>query len=158
MKVFCPALLSAKYIPTKCAHRDVKGGQNISPAVEWADAPGETESFALSIIDRHPIAKNWVHWYVINIPAISREVAERASGIHKALPGDSMELRNSYGDIGYGGPNPPRGSGAHEYEITVYALDIPSLAVGPYATLKDCATAMHGHVLASASVTGTFQQ
>jgi Raf kinase inhibitor-like YbhB/YbcL family protein len=158
MKVFCPALLSGKYIPTKCAHRDVKGGQNVSPAVEWTEVPGGTESFALSIIDRHPVAKNWVHWYVINMPATARAVSEHASGVHRALPGDSMELRNSYGDNGYGGPNPPRGSGAHEYEITVYALDIPSLDLGPYATLKDCTAAMHGHLLASATVVGSFQQ
>jgi hypothetical protein len=78
--------------------------------------------------------------------------------MHRGLPVDSTELRNSYGENGYGGPNPPRGSGVHEYEITVHALDIPALSLGPYATLAECSAAMRGHVLGSASVVGTFQQ
>ncbi len=158
MRVFCPALLSDKYLPTKCAHRAVKGGQNVSPAVEWTEAPGGVQSFAVSMIDRHPVAHNWVHWFVVNIPASARAIPESASGMHRGLPADSLELRNSYGENGYGGPKPPRGSGVHEYEITVHALDIPSLSLGPYATLAECTAAMHGHVLASACVIGTFQQ
>jgi Raf kinase inhibitor-like YbhB/YbcL family protein len=158
MKVFCPALLSGKYLPTKCAHRNVRGGQNISPPVGWTEVPEGTQSFALSIIDLHPVAKNWVHWYVINLPATVREIPERASGIHRALPGNSLELRNSYGENGYGGPNPPRGSGTHEYEIAVFALDVPSLPLGPFATRHECSAAMQSHVLASASLVGTFEQ
>jgi Raf kinase inhibitor-like YbhB/YbcL family protein len=158
MRVLCTALLSEKYFPTRCAHRAVKGGQNISPPVGWTDVPPDAKSFVLTIIDRHPIARNWVHWHVINIPAHVREIAERVSGVHRALPAECIELRNSYGENGYGGPNPPRATGPHEYEITVYALDIPSLALGPFATQNECAAAMHGHVLTAASVVGTFEQ
>jgi Raf kinase inhibitor-like YbhB/YbcL family protein len=158
MRVLCPALLSGKYIPTKCAYRSIKGGQNISPGVEWTDVPAGTKSFVLSIIDRHPVAKNWVHWHLINIPPSVREIAEHASGTYRSLPAESMELRNSYGESGYGGPNPPRGTGIHEYEITVHALDLPALSLGPFSTLGECAVAMQGHVLATASIIGTFQQ
>jgi Raf kinase inhibitor-like YbhB/YbcL family protein len=158
MRVFCTALLSGKYFPTRCAYRAVKGGQNYSPPVDWSDIPAGTQSFVLSIIDRHPIAKNWVHWYVINIPAAVREIAEHASGVHRALPADCLELRNSYAENGYGGPNPPRGSGPHEYEIAVHALDVPSLSLGPFSTQKECAAAMHGHILATGSIIGTFEQ
>jgi len=158
MKVHCPVLLSGKYFPTKCAYRGVQGGQNVSPAVGWSDVPTGTQSFVLTIIDRHPIANNWIHWNVINIPPTVREITEQATGLHRGLPPGSMELRNSYGENGYGGPNPPRGSGSHNYEITVQALDIPTLPVGPYATLSECAEAMRGHILSAGSVTGTFEQ
>jgi Raf kinase inhibitor-like YbhB/YbcL family protein len=158
MRVICPALLSGKYFPTRCAHRAVKGGQNISPPVGWTDVPPRTQSFVLTIIDRHPVAKNWVHWCVINIPASSREIEEHSSGQVRVLPGDSVELRNSYGESCYGGPNPPRGTGPHEYEIAVHALDLPMLSVGPFATQKEVAAAIHGHIIATGSVVGTFEQ
>ena len=158
MRVLCPALLSGKYFPTKYAYRSVKGGQNISPCVEWTDVPVGTKSFVLSIIDRHPAAKNWVHWHLINIPASVREIPERASGAYRSLPVESMELRNSYGENGYGGPNPPQGTGVHEYEIAVHALDIPTLSLGPFSTVAEGLAAMYGHVLATGSIIGTFQQ
>ncbi len=158
MNVFCPVLLSGKYLPTKCAHRRVSGGQNIAPPVEWAEVPSGVKSFALSIIDRHPVANNWVHWFVVNIPAAVREIHEGASGIRDLLPPGSLEIRNSYGDIGYGGPNPPRGSGAHVYEITVYALSIGSTGLGPFATLDECLAGIRPHVVASANTAGTFEQ
>ncbi len=158
MRVICPALLSGKYLPTKYAHRNVKGGQNISPVVGWTDVPEGTQSFVLTVIDRHPVAKNWVHWYVINIPSSIREIPERASGVYHGMPDGCMELRNSYGDNGYGGPFPPRGTGPHSYEFTVYALNVPSLSLGPFATAHECSAAMHGHILGSASATGTFEQ
>ena len=65
------------------------------------------KSFALSMVDPHPVAQNWVHWLVISIPADVISFEEGASG--KKLPPGSVELKNSSGDIGYGGPQPPKG-------------------------------------------------
>ena len=45
------------------------GGKNISLPLAWTDTPAGTKSFALSIVDPHPVARNWVHWLVINLPA-----------------------------------------------------------------------------------------
>lgn len=158
MKVFCPALLSGKYLPTKCAHRGVPGGQNISPPIEWTDVPPGVKSFAFSIIDRHPIARNWLHWFVFNIPSTVREIRERASGIRDELPPGAVEVRNSFGETGYGGPKPPRGSGVHQYEITVYGLSAETLGIGPFASLAECLDAIRPLLLDSATVTGTFEQ
>lgn len=158
MKVYCPALLSGKYFPNKFAHRAVQGGQNISPPVLWGEVPPETRSFVLSIIDRHPEARNWVHWFVINIPYQVREIHERASGDRERLPTGAQEMRNSYGDLGYGGPNPPRGSGQHLYAITLRALRIDTIPVGPFATPQECEDEIRGNVLATGFVTGILQR
>lgn len=158
MKVFCPALLSGKYFPNKYAHRSIQGGQNISPHVLWGEVPPGTRSFVLSIADRHPAARNWIHWYVINIPHSLREIAERASGDRAKMPPGSMELRNGFGDLGYGGPSPLKNTGPHEYVITVLALSIESLPVGPYSTPEECEEEMHGNVLARAAAVGIFQR
>ncbi len=158
MKVFCPALLSGKYFPTKCARREVKGGQNVSPPLGWMDIPAGVMSFAISMVDRNPGANDWVHWLIANIPPSTREIRERASRIRDEMPPGALEFRNSFGDMGYGGPQPPRGSGAHVYEITVYALSIEAIELGPYATLEELLEEIRPHVVATAVTSGTFEQ
>ena len=158
MKVYCPALLSGKYFPNRFAHKEMQGGQNISPPILWGDVPPETRSFVLSITDRHPAAHNWIHWFVINIPRAYREIPERASGDRERLPSAAQEMRNSFGDLGYGGPNPGRGSGPHSYELTLQALSIDSLSVGPFATPQECEEEMRGKVLGKGSMLGYLQR
>ena len=60
-------------------------------------------------------------------------LAEGASG--KNMPPGALEMKNSFGDMGYGGPQPPRGTGSHQYVITVFALKDPTLDVKPGASL-----------------------
>jgi hypothetical protein len=45
------------------------------------------------------------------------------------------ELNNTFGNLGYGGPQPPRGSGPHDYEVALYALTVNSLALGAKTSL-----------------------
>ena len=104
------------------------GGKNISVPLSWKNAPSGTKSFALSMVDPHPVAQNWVHWLVINIPARAASLEEGASG--KKMPPGSVELKNSFGDIGYGGPQPPKGTGDHPYVFTLYALNVEKLDLG----------------------------
>lgn len=158
MKVYCPALMSGKYLPTKCARREVKGGQNVSPPLVWTDIPPGVMSFAISIVDRHPNANDWVHWLVANIPPGTREIRERASRIRDEMPPGALEFRNSFGDMGYGGPQPPRGSGVHIYEITVYALSLEAVSLGPYATLEELLEEIRPHIVTTAVTSGTFEQ
>lgn len=130
------------------------GGQNTSLAFEWSNAPAEIKSFAFSIIDPHPVANNWVHWFVINIPAGTNSIAEGASG--KNMPAGSMELNNSYGSVGYGGPQPPAGSGDHPYVCTIYALSIDKLDLGTNVSLSDFKKALEDKILAEATITGNY--
>jgi len=158
MKVYCPMLLSGKYFPAKCAHRGVQGGQNISPQILWGDVPRETKSFVLSFIDLHPSTQNAVHWFIINIPHSTRELSEHASGDRDKMPVGALELRNAFGDTGYDGPNISKNAGPHEYAITVRALDVEAIPVGPFSTAQECEEEMQGKILASAMVTGIFRR
>ena len=132
------------------------GGDNVSIPVQWSAAPSGTKSFALSIIDPHPVANNWIHWLVVDIPADKTELEENASGGN--MPPGARELGNSFGKTGYGGPQPPKGTGEHPYVVTVYALDKESLDVAGDASLSEFRQAMEGHVLDEAEVTGMFEQ
>ena len=130
------------------------GGKNISVPVTWKNVPAGTKSFALSMVDPHPVAQNWVHWLVINIPKEVAVIEEGAS--RKKMPLGSMELKNSFGDIGYGGPQPPKGTGDHPYVVTVYALNVEKLELGTSPSLSAFKKATEGKVIESASMTGMY--
>ena len=156
MRLLSTAFQDGKLIPTRNAHRGVTGGQNISFQLDWSDPPPTVQSFALSIIDLHPVAKNWGHWFVVNIPKNITSFAEGASG--KNMPSGSKELYNSFGEIGYGGPQPPKGSGPHPYEVTVYALNVEKLDLSANATLPAFKKALEGKVIATAKTTGIYER
>ena len=80
--------------------RALPGGQNLSIPLAWSGAPAETRSFALAIVDRSPVAHNWVHWLVVDLPATSDHLPQGASGT-PAMPGGSRELNSSFGSTGY---------------------------------------------------------
>ncbi|AVF33582.1 YbhB/YbcL family Raf kinase inhibitor-like protein [Rahnella sikkimica] len=117
------------------------------------------------------------HWLLINIPADTREIAE---GSHSdsvtpkgkpALPaeagmrhgingytawfGDDENMGGDY--YGYDGACPPWNDEiAHDYVFTLYALDIPELELQGKFYGPDVLAAIDGHVLAQASLTGTY--
>jgi Raf kinase inhibitor-like YbhB/YbcL family protein len=130
------------------------GGKNISLPLAWKNAPAGTKSFVLSVVDPHPVAQNWVHWLVINIPKEITSIEEGAS--RKKMPRGSNELKNSFGEIGYGGPQPPKGTGDHPYVVTLYALNVETLELGVSSSLATFKKAIEGKVIESASVTGMY--
>ena len=130
------------------------GGQNVSIPLTWKNIPPGTRSFALSIVDIHPIAQNWVHWLAINISSQITALEEGASRMK--MPAGAMELKNSFGEIGYGGPQPPKGTGDHPYVVTVYALSVDRLDLRAGALLPEFKKALEGKVTGSASITGFY--
>ncbi len=130
------------------------GGKNISLPLSWSNVPAGTKSFSLSIVDPHPVARNWVHWLVINLPATATGLPEGASG--RQMPPGAVELLSSFGKPGYGGPQPPPGSGAHPYVVTLYALSVAKVDLPISTDLASFKRALEGKVLATATVTGYF--
>lgn len=120
---------------------------------------------------------DFYHWLLIDIPAEMREIAagSQSDGITPhgkrgpAAPGRMRHGINSYtqwfasdpqmeGDyFGYDGPCPPwNDSIVHHYIFTLYALDINELDFEGEVTAENIQAAMKGHVLAEASLTGTY--
>lgn len=153
MEISSTAFKDGEKIPTQYVMPGA-GGKNISIPLAWKDAPAGTKSFCLSIVDPHPVAQNWVHWLVINIPAQVTSIEEGASG--KKMPKGSMEVKNSFGETGYGGPQPPKGTGEHPYVVTVYALSVEKLNLGASPSLSAFKKAIEGKVLGSATITGKY--
>jgi Raf kinase inhibitor-like YbhB/YbcL family protein len=153
MKLFSPAFKEGERIPVKYTMPAV-GGKNISIPLDWDNAPQGTRSFALIMVDPHPIADNWVHWMVINIPPEVSSLLEGAS--QNIMPAGAVELQNSFRDLGYGGPRPPRGTGDHPYVTTLYALSVEELKLGVNTNLSEFTRELQGKVLQEASLTGKF--
>jgi Raf kinase inhibitor-like YbhB/YbcL family protein len=143
-------------IPAKYTHTSIKG-KNISPGFSWRDGPIGARSFAFSIIDPHPVAKNWVHWFVVDIPFNAREIGEGASNSDR-MPKGARELMNTYGENGYGGPAPPVGTGPHPYVATLYALTVDRLDLPRAASLREFREGLAGKVLEEVSLTGYYEQ
>ena len=128
-------------------------GKNLSPALEWEGAPEGTKSFALTVFD--PDAPNeggWRHWTVVNIPGDVQKIEEGASSKH-ALPGEALEVENDFGDIGYGGPCPPKGDRPHRYVFTLYALKSDHLNVDPDTDRVTFETSLQNNTLGKATFT-----
>ena len=153
MKIISSAFVDGGRVPDQNVMKAI-GGMNLSLPFQWENAPAGTKSFALSIVDPHPVAKNWVHWLVVNIPAGITELKEGAS--MKNMPAGSRELENSFGDVGYGGPQPPRGTGDHPYVCTLYALNIDQLDLPTETSLAAFKSALEGKILATAVITGKY--
>jgi len=153
----CRSYADGTAIPLAYAHHTVRGGRNISPGFHWEDPPRDAKSFALSIIDPHPVADNWVHWFVIDIPFREREIPEGASGTSR-MPTGAKELLNSYNEKGYGGPAPPKGSGVHPYVATIYALNVPTLPLARDTVRSAFLRAREGKVIAEAQMTGYHER
>jgi Raf kinase inhibitor-like YbhB/YbcL family protein len=130
---------------------------DVSPPLSWTGVPEGTRSIALTCVDHAPVAHEWLHWIVIDLPADLPFMTEGASGT-RMMPVGSRELLGTNGAAGYHGPWPPQGSGVHPYEFTVWALDVESLTLPEDAGLAGLQAAVKGHVLGSGSITGTFER
>ena len=133
-------------------------GRNISPALAWGEPPAGTQSFALIMDDPDAPGGTWAYWVLYNITPETRSLSEDLPVTGKNVPagqGSPFTGKNSWGDIGYGGPCPP--SGTHRYFFKLYALDT-ELTLKAGATKQQLLQAMHGHVLAEDSLMGLYQR
>ena len=153
MKFSSSAFGDGERIPLKYVMSGA-GGENLSPPLKWEGEPEGTKSFAISCYDPHPVARNWVHWLVVNIPASVHSLSEGASG--KSMPSGAVELANSFGFVGYGGPQPPPGTGDHPYVFTVYALKTEQVNLSGSHSIKEFEEFLKPYLLCKASITGYF--
>lgn len=117
------------------------------------------------------------HWVLVDVAADVRTLAEgsysngitpRGKAGPLALDGTRQGLndytnwfaadRDMNGDyFGYDGPCPPWNDAlVHRYVFTVHAVDVAELDVSGRFTGEQVVAAIQGHVLAQASVTGTY--
>ena len=106
MRLASTAFKNLEKMPVKYTQE----GDNVSPPLNWKNAPQGTRSFAIICHDPDaprvsPGAYGVVHWVIYNIPAsvsnLSEGIEDYTGGINEAQ------------ETGYMGPMPPAGHGLH---------------------------------------------
>ncbi len=133
-------------------------GDDISPPLSFSGVPEVAQTLVLIVDDPDaPDPKapqtTWVHWVLYNIPVAGSGMVEDTA--RHGLPLGASEGKNDWGRISYGGPCPP--IGRHRYFHKLYALDV-NLSALKEPTKAELERAMQGHVLATASLIGTYQK
>ena len=134
-------------------------GGNVSPALNWSNAPKDTKSFAVFVHD--PDAPTggagfW-HWAVVNIPASVSAIAKGDGEMGKAQTKSGLQqIATDFGTPGWGGPCPPKGDKPHHYVFTVYALKADKIDLPAAATASFAAFMANMNTLDKASLTATY--
>jgi len=130
-------------------------GDDVSPPLQWTNAPANTRSFALICDDPDAPMGTWVHWVIYDLPANAGTLPEDVAKT-PTLAGGARQGMNDFRRIGYGGPCPPSGK-PHRYFFKIYALDtVLNLKAG--LTKKELLKVTNGHVLAEGQLMGTYQR
>lgn len=184
LTVSSKSVANGKPIPTKFAYcmpddnGKSKNAENISPEISWANAPKNTKSFAIVVVDPDVPAefddankdgktiaenfprKNFYHWLQFDIPANITNIGENmgkksTSGI--SLTNDFAGGKNAPEFAGYDGPCPPwNDARLHHYHFTIHALDVEKLGVDKNASLSDAVAAIEKHTIAKGKLVGTY--
>jgi Raf kinase inhibitor-like YbhB/YbcL family protein len=158
MVLTTPAFPDGDPIPA----RYTQAGEQVSPALNWANVPPGTQSFVLHMRDpdvaRNRGTEDQVHWLVWSIPGSATGLPENVpKGADR--PDGSHQISAS-GPV-YRGPGAPATGPVHHYTFELFALDTKlDVPVGADAWVTRAAVwkAMEGHVLGKAVYVGLFRR
>jgi Raf kinase inhibitor-like YbhB/YbcL family protein len=131
-------------------------GDDVSPPLQWSDAPAETRSFVVLCYDPDAPAGTWHHWAAYDIPA-NRTMLPK-DGARSAGTEGLNQATNDFGRTGYGGPCPPRGHGTHHYHFRVLALSSSSLSVQKHPSCRDVEREARKHLITEATLVGLYER
>ncbi|MCL2875173.1 MAG: YbhB/YbcL family Raf kinase inhibitor-like protein [Betaproteobacteria bacterium] len=120
---------------------------------------------------------DFYHWVLVDLPASLREIAvgefsnevtprgkagptaphgaRRGTNDYTGWFANDNDMRGEY--FGYDGPCPPWNDElVHRYVFTLYALDVERLPIEGHFNGAAALAVMEGHILAQASLTGTY--
>jgi hypothetical protein len=147
MKLTSPAFADGQPIPARYAC----DGENVSPELRWSDVPDGTLSLALRCEDPDAPRGTFTHWVLWNLDPTEGGIPAGE------VPTGARQGRNDFGQVGYGGPCPPRGHGTHHYHFTLYAVP-KEIGLPEGATITQLRDALRGVTLADAELVGTHER
>lgn len=118
IKLSSPVFVNNSYIPQKYTCDST----NLSPPLNWSSVPSGTKSLAILVYDPDAPHGTFYHWLIYGIrPSLNGLPA----GVPKKIetPYGKQGI-NSFREIGYGGPCPPRGE-VHHYIFLILAVNYP---------------------------------
>lgn len=144
-----PRFADGAEIPAEYCGRFI--GADRSPALAWGDLPPQTADLLLVMEDLDsPGAAPRLH----AVAAFAPEPNTLDDGELNAGTSRARFLSGRRGPLAYSGPRPLPGHGPHHYRLHLYALD-ERVDIDRLSDVDQLAAAIDGHVLASATLTGT---
>jgi Raf kinase inhibitor-like YbhB/YbcL family protein len=154
IRLTSPAFADGTAIPSRYAGTGV--GDNLSPPLEWSGIPTGAVELVLVLQDPDaPLLRPVVHLIAVGIAPDSRGVSE--GGLSPGRSHSVILGRGSFNRIGYAGPRPVRGHGAHRYVFQMFAL-AHRLMVPKEPDLATVMTAMAGRVIARGRLVGIYER
>ncbi len=153
MEITSNAFAQGERLPDKYAREH----QDLSPPLKWSGVPEQAVELVLICDDPDAPMGTWTHWLIWGLspdrPELPEGVAPKAT-----LPNldGAKQGTNDFGEIGYGGPQPPRGK-AHRYFFRLYALREP-LALNPGAKAREVRAALESKVISRAETMATYSR
>lgn len=129
--------------------------EDISPPLEWSDAPAACKSFALLCDDPDAPGGTWHHWAAYDIAATKTALPLDASNDAAAL--GFKQAINDFRKSGYGGPCPPPGA-PHHYHFRLLALSVEKLSLPGRVTCRGVESEARKHSLAEATLVGIYRR
>ncbi|QRM33439.1 YbhB/YbcL family Raf kinase inhibitor-like protein [Microvirga sp. VF16] len=151
LTITSPAFRNGEVIPT----RYTRDCENLSPPLEWRDAPPETKSFVLLVEDPDAPSGTFRHWAIYNIPSSEAGLPEGVSAQGRS---GAKEGVNGFRNARYDGPQPPKGHGPHHYHFRLAALDAERLDIPASTRAEDVWARALPHIIAEAEVVGVYER
>jgi Raf kinase inhibitor-like YbhB/YbcL family protein len=134
--------------------RHLADGDDLSPPLEWWDAPEGTKEFVLVCDDPDADTGVVTHWVVYG-------VAGDVTGLPEGVPRDAIvedpvslvQGLNEFDESGYSGPAADDDRGAHRCFFRLFALDA-ELDLPPGVNRAELRRAAKDHILGTAVLVG----
>ncbi len=143
MKITSPEFAAGGNLP----RRYTRDGEDKSPPLHIEGVPEDAKSLVLIVDDPDAPGGIFTHWVLFNINPKTSEIRENSP------PVMATQGRNDWGEVRYGGPQPP--SGEHRYFFRLYALDTVLASVRG-ARRDNVEKQMSGHILEEAELMGRY--
>lgn len=120
----------------------------VAPPVEWTAPPPGTQELVLVVEDADfQTGEPFCHWLVWGLAPQKGQILEGETPPRVG--------KNAFGNSEWLLPDPPTGDKPHDYVFQLFALDLP-LTLMPGASRAELESAMEGHVMGIALLTGTY--
>lgn len=125
-------------------------GDNMSPPLTFSEIPKNAQSLVLIMEDPDAPSGLFTHWLLYDMSPATLQIPENE------MPLTGMAGTNDFGNLGYGGPCPPKGR--HHYIFRLYAMD-STLDIPEGANRDALLDAMDDHVIIDmAEITATYEK
>ena len=151
-------LPEGEHIPNQytCNSTNKGDDEDVSPPLQWDNAPSGTKSFALIFEDPDALGGTFVHWVIYNIPSDVTAFEEAIPPIGILANGTKQGI-NDFGNLGYGGPCPAPAGKIHTWVFKLYAIDI-EVTLDPGATKTELMNLISNHILAEGALERQYRK